>query len=216
MPLALPLMLKRSPSGSAAVASIQWLKESLEQLKLCLKDALLSHSTGATTQMRTAWSPLCCEILDQPLELMYSAIVCAKCLNAWLVVSVDVQCPCCFNREPLASSYIKTTPTLVLNLLSDVVVHCVLCSRDQKASGYKGHTYEFPPTRAEMRSVALILSQVLAQGAHTQDACLGLSISVLTVPIFAPPVLEFHPECYSWGCIKSEFVGIVILSHPAN
>eukprot|EP00731_Ephydatia_muelleri_P026210 Em0018g310a len=105
--------------------------------------------------------PLCFEILDQPLELSCNSIVCAKCLKAWLVESAKVECPCCFNHdhEPLAPSHIKTAPTLVLNLLNDVVVHCSLCSRDMKASGYQGHICELSPTQEEMRSASLILQR---------------------------------------------------------
>eukprot|EP00731_Ephydatia_muelleri_P032352 Em0023g859a len=176
------------------VASVQWIKESLQQLKVCLKDAPLSHSNGATTVTRIAWHidsisplslnapgtqppsvsdnnnlpvldhlrcPLCFEILDQPLELSCNSIVCAKCLKAWLVESAKVECPCCFNHdhEPLAPSHIKTAPTLVLNLLNDVVIHCSLCSRDMKASGYQGHICELSPTQEEMRSASLILQR---------------------------------------------------------
>ncbi|KAL5467432.1 hypothetical protein EMCRGX_G031654 [Ephydatia muelleri] len=214
--------------ASAVVASVQWIKESLQQLKVCLKDAPLSHSNGATTcsnencmvcehfeKLRKGGRPktvqhpgghysqyanhlirhidsisplslnapgtqppsvsdnnnlpvldhlrcpLCFEILDQPLELSCNSIVCAKCLKAWLVESAKVECPCCFNHdhEPLAPSHIKTAPTLVLNLLNDVVVHCSLCSRDMKASGYQGHICELSPTQEEMRSASLILQR---------------------------------------------------------
>ena len=105
--------------------------------------------------------PLCFEILDQPLESSCNSIVCAKCLKAWLVESAKVVCPCCFNHdhEPLAPSHIKTAPTLVLNLLNDVVIHCSLCSRDMKASGYQGHICELSPTQEEMRSASLILQR---------------------------------------------------------
>eukprot|EP00731_Ephydatia_muelleri_P020662 Em0013g389a len=105
--------------------------------------------------------PLCFEILDQPLELSCNSIVCAKCLKAWLVESAKVECPCCFNHdhEPLAPSRIKTAPTLVLNLLNDVMVHCSLCFRDMKASGYQGHICELSPTQEEMRSASLILQR---------------------------------------------------------
>lgn len=96
--------------------------------------------------------PLCFDILDQPLELICNAFICAKCLKAWLVESADVQCPCCYNHKPLAPSHFKAASNLVLDLLGDVVVHCVLCSRDMKASSYQGHTCELPPTQEEMRS----------------------------------------------------------------
>ena len=59
MRLELLLLLKKIQLlfhlASAVAASIQWLIESLQQLKVCLKDAPLSHSNGATTVMRIAW-----------------------------------------------------------------------------------------------------------------------------------------------------------------
>ena len=70
-------------------------------------------------------------------------------------VSTYVQCPHCFNQEPLTPPHIKPAQSLVLKLLGDVV-HCVLCSRGRKASGYHGLTCEFSPTYEEMRSVAPI------------------------------------------------------------
>ena len=54
MPLALPLMVKMIQPlfhhASAVAASVQWLKESLQQLKVWLKDEddPLTHSNGAT------------------------------------------------------------------------------------------------------------------------------------------------------------------------
>ena len=50
-------------------ATVQWLKESLQQLKVWIKDAPLSHSNGATIVMRTAW---------------YEKVLTCRCMHACL------------------------------------------------------------------------------------------------------------------------------------
>ena len=66
---------------------------------------------------------LCFEVLNQPLELPCKARVCAKCIKQWIVVSADVKCPCCFDTAPL---HLNPAPTLVVNILCDVLIHCSL------------------------------------------------------------------------------------------
>ena len=140
--------------------------------------------------------PLCFDILDQPLELICNAFICAKCLKAWLVESADVQCPCCYNHKPLAPSHFKAASNLVLDLLGDVVVHCVLCSRDMKASSYQGHTCELPPTQEEMRSAA----QILRRAASLSPEQPVVKICVYTC-IYKTAL--GYTLCYLFSCITA-------------
>ena len=95
---------------------------------------------------------LCLDVLNQPLELPYKALVCAKCIKQWIVVSADVQCPCCS-----ASLHLNPAPTLVLNILGDVLIHCAACSRDIKARSFDDHQCTPSRTEEEMMAAADVL-----------------------------------------------------------
>lgn len=62
------------------------------------------------------------------------------------------------------------------------MVHCVLCSRDMKASSYQGHTCELPPTQEEMRSAAQILRRAasLSPEQPVVKICTGGAVHVYT------------------------------------
>ena len=89
---------------------------------------------------------LCLEVLNQPLELPCKALVCAKCIKQWIVVSADVQCPCCYDKAPL---HLNPAPTLVLNILGDVLIHFAACSRDIKARSFDDHQCTPSPTEED-------------------------------------------------------------------
>eukprot|EP00731_Ephydatia_muelleri_P011283 Em0006g177a len=98
--------------------------------------------------------PLCLEVVKQPLELPCKALVCAKCIRQWIVVSADVQCPCCYDTAPLL---LNPAPTLVLNILGDVLVHCAVCSRDIRAKSFDDHQCTPSPTEEEVIAAAGVL-----------------------------------------------------------
>ena len=100
---------------------------------------------------------LCLEVLNQPLELPCKALVCAKCIKQWIVVSADIQCPCCYDTEPL---HLNPAPTLVLNILGDVLIHCAACSRDIKARSFDDHQCTPSPTEEEMITAADVLRRM--------------------------------------------------------
>ena len=96
-------------------------------------------------------------VLNQPLELPCKALVCAKCIKQWIVVSVDVQCPCCYDTAPL---HLNPAPTLVLNILGDVLIHCAVCSRDIKVRSFDDHQCTPSPTEEEVIAAADVLTRM--------------------------------------------------------
>ena len=100
---------------------------------------------GMQPPARSIWhsckGPLCFEVLDQPLELMCSAIVCAMCLKAW-VVSIVCRCAVPMLLQPRATALSLIKKALgeggVTNLLR-VKVSAFLCSREM-------WWYPFPST----------------------------------------------------------------------
>ena len=141
--------------------------------------------------------PLCLEVVNQPLELPCRALVCAKCMKQWIVVSADVQCPCCYDPAPL---HLNPAPTLVLNILGDVLIHCAVCSRDIKARSFDDHQCTPAPTEEEMVAAAGVLRRMsstspenpvltcptggrVSTHAHTTDTCtVKINVSLICLP----------------------------------
>ena len=71
--------------------------------------------------------PVCLEILSQPVQLPCQSLVCASCVTRWLTVSASSQCPCCFSNISLDPGSINPAPSLILQLLRDVLVDCPTC-----------------------------------------------------------------------------------------
>ena len=101
--------------------------------------------------------PLCLEVVKQPLELPCKALVCTKCIRQWIVMSADVQCPCCCDTAPLL---LNPAPTLVLKILGDLLIHCAACSRDIKARSFDDHQCTPSPTEEEMIAAAGVLRRM--------------------------------------------------------
>lgn len=81
--------------------------------------------------------PICCTVLDQPVELACGGIICASCCRQWIQMS-NVSCPSCYDHQ-LNSVSIRPSPSLVLSLLSDLVLHCNRCGKLVKTNQYTRH-----------------------------------------------------------------------------
>lgn len=84
--------------------------------------------------------PICCTVLDQPVELVCGSIICASCCHQWVQHNPisDIPCPSCYDHD-LNSASIRPSPSLVLTLLSDLVLHCIRCGKLTKTSEYTRH-----------------------------------------------------------------------------
>ena len=100
--------------------------------------------------------------LSQPLELQCGALACSKCLQECIAASGAVNCPCCSDDGPLASSHVRPASSVILLLLSDVLVHCTDCSRDIKAGDYEGHECVPTLTPEEEKQAAGLLKRAIS------------------------------------------------------
>ena len=84
--------------------------------------------------------PICCTVLDQPLELACGSIICAGCCRQWIqhTQMSNVSCPSCYDHQ-LSSASIRPLPPLILSLLSDLVLPCNRCGKLVKTNEYTRH-----------------------------------------------------------------------------
>ena len=75
------------------------------------------------------------------------------------MVSADIQCPSCNGTAPLL---LNPAPTLVLNILGDLLIHCAACSRDIKARSFDDHQCTSSPTDEEVVVAAGVLRRMLS------------------------------------------------------
>ncbi|KAL5506255.1 hypothetical protein EMCRGX_G007860 [Ephydatia muelleri] len=67
---------------------------------------------------------LCCDILHRPIQLPCQTVVCADCLAHYLVKNGCLQCPCKGCCTKLTAESLKSAPSIYVNLLEDVALHC--------------------------------------------------------------------------------------------
>ena len=72
----------------------------------------------------------------------------------------DVKCPCCYSETPVIPSELKPAPPLVQALLSNVMVHCITCTRDMRACEYNTHECSVSPTRTEVQMASQVLTRL--------------------------------------------------------
>ena len=82
---------------------------------------------------------LCCDILHRPIQLPCQTVVCADCLAQYLVKNGCLQCPCKGCCTKLTAESLKSAPSIYVNLLEDVALHCPSCNADVKAGLYQSH-----------------------------------------------------------------------------
>ena len=82
---------------------------------------------------------LCCDILHRPIQLPCQTVVCADGLAHYLVKNGCLQCPCKGCCTKLTAESLKSAPSIYVNLLEDVVLHCPSCNVDIRAGLYQSH-----------------------------------------------------------------------------
>jgi hypothetical protein len=94
--------------------------------------------------------PICCDVLNQPIELACGSLVCARCYCRWIELSPKPSCPGCYTHE-LDNLTIGLPSVVVYELLGALKLLCGTCKKkttaaqlkQHKASQCKGH-YEVP------------------------------------------------------------------------
>ena len=66
-------------------------------------------------------------------------VVCADCLAQYLVKNGCLQCPCKGCCTKLTAESLKSAPSIYVNLLEDVALHCPSCNVDIRAGLYQSH-----------------------------------------------------------------------------
>ncbi|KAL5516722.1 hypothetical protein EMCRGX_G002128 [Ephydatia muelleri] len=129
-----PLRKTRHPGGRSKANSIIGYINGIAPPN-CLPDAPLASQLN--TVMEQLLCSVCLDVLCQPLELPCRALVCTMCtVQLFRTFNCnDVKCPCCYSETPVIPSELKPAPPLVQALLSNVMVHCITCTRDMRAYG---------------------------------------------------------------------------------
>ena len=110
--------------------------------------------------------PVCLEILSQPVQLPCQSLVCASCVTGWLTVSASSQCPCCFSDTALDPGSINPAPSLILQLLGDVLVDCPTCKVCVKSRSFGEHQCTPQPKRVnqdELQVTSSVIHQLLSE-----------------------------------------------------
>ena len=89
-----------------------------------------SVSTKQILSIVDSLSPICLDMLHQPIELPCHAYFCIWCLKEWIRVTVRLKCPCCYSVTSLQLAELKQPSELIIQLLGDIMVHCTSCGTD--------------------------------------------------------------------------------------
>ena len=82
--------------------------------------------------------PICLEVLNGPVELSCGQLVCSSCCIMHLAISGNRNCPCCY-EDVLSDDTVHSPPSVVLELLGELVLVCSHCTQMVKAVNYRIH-----------------------------------------------------------------------------
>ena len=81
--------------------------------------------------------PICCNILERPIELECGSAICLLCCTNWIQMSDSIQCPCCYNS---LEHHAKPPSRLTLGVIGQQLVECSGgCNRTIKVELYHKH-----------------------------------------------------------------------------
>ena len=81
--------------------------------------------------------PICCSVLERPIEFDYGSAVCLLCCTNWIQMSDSIQCPCCYSS---LESHAKPPSRLTLGVIGQQLVECSMgCNRAVKVGFYLKH-----------------------------------------------------------------------------
>lgn len=82
--------------------------------------------------------PLCCCVVNQPVELACNSLVCAACCCRWIEHKGGVECPCCHSHQ-LGTDTVKCPSPVVTELIGGMRVQCTNCAQTTTAAQYAAH-----------------------------------------------------------------------------
>lgn len=100
------------------------------------------HPPGLLPTYREVPSSLTCSIcmgvLNHPVLLPCSELVCGSCCSQWVAVSGRVSCPCC-HSGCMDKGDIRSPPPSVVELLGGLALSCARCCQPVRAAQYILH-----------------------------------------------------------------------------
>ena len=124
------------PSGYSPTAAIAHIKQLVKSLPHFVDSA--EEVIYTSDQAATLLCPLCLEVLDQPIELACSNLVCGNCCCKWIERSGTLSCPCCYYHQ-LDDLTMYLLSTVVQDLLGTLKLSCTKCHKTTTAAQYRLH-----------------------------------------------------------------------------
>ena len=148
------------PSGYSPAAAIAHIKQLVKSLPHFVDSA--EEVIYTSDQAATLLCPLCLEVLDQPIELACSNLVCANCCCKWIERSGTVSCPCCYYHQ-LDDLTISLPSTVVQDLLGTLKLSCTKCHKTTTAAQHRLHKNSQCQGHYEASSPSQITAQHILQ-----------------------------------------------------
>ena len=82
--------------------------------------------------------PICCDVLNHPIELACGSLVCAHCCYRWIELSPKPSCPGCYTHD-LDDVSISLPSAVVYELLGALKLVCQTCQQKTTAAQFKQH-----------------------------------------------------------------------------
>ena len=140
--------------------------------------------------------PVCCMVLDQPVETVCGHIVCQCCLSKWLHVCDHAKpsCPCCPTQLNITSD-IKPVTRVVQNILAGLQVKCDhnRCSAVMDLANLRQHMERCSPDHAAqvlICSPPLLVPSDVPPSAPPSGASTPSLKSIIESPLDKPPSAE--------------------------
>ena len=148
------------PSGYSPTAAYAHIKQLVKSLPHFVDSA--EEVIYTSDQAATLLCPLCLEVLDQPIELACSNLVCANCCCKWIERSGTVSCPCCYYHQ-LDDLTMYLPSTVVQDLLGTLKLSCTKCHKTTTAAQYRLHKISLCQGHYEVSSPSRVTAQHILQ-----------------------------------------------------
>ena len=146
------------PGGCSPAAAIQQLVRNQPRFI----DSQDEVEYTSSEQMANLLCPLCCGVLDQPVELACDRLVCASCCCRWIEVSGEVGCPCCYDHH-LDHLTVRRPTAVIYDLLGSMKLSCSNCHRTATAQQYKLHQESHCHGHYEVSSLSRVSARDILQ-----------------------------------------------------
>lgn len=154
--------------------------------------------------------PLCNKVLERPLELDCTKLVCADCLVSHIQQSGQLTCPCC-SSHPLITGFFRSPNTITMGIVGQLGMKCGFYETQVQACNLISHVdsrcnlhsvplnsptiitvgeilekpVESAPTPTERRVVGRVIKRLLATGSgvvQVPSGSHGQPLTLLQVP----------------------------------